>query len=173
MQVRARGASWERSLFKRRDRAWKQGLLERAQPFLPADERIRVVAVAQGGYAPAVPIWTLAIGFVLVSGGLIGETYFPRWMGIFGVLVALVGSGMMAYVPRHFLLRTDQTLYVFEVPHSKKAAFGEPSCVVDSSDLPDDPQEHPALVCGRRLWAVMGNDRERAAMAEALAAEVP
>ena len=152
--------------------AWKRELVEKAKPFLGGDGPVRVVAIAQASINPWLTFVPLGVGGALTAGGLLGDMY-PRWLGIVGLIVVVAGSVVLSFVPRRLLIRTDETLFVFKLPRSRKEPLGQPLHAAPAGELPADTGGRTIELFGERLWASIGAGRERSAMTAALDREVP
>jgi hypothetical protein len=150
-------------------KTWKRELLEKARPFLGSGEEVRVVAIAQGSVDPRLTLVPAGVGGALMAGGLFGDTYLPTWLGILGLVMIAVWSQALALLPRRLLLRTDDRLYVFELPRLRKRPLAPAICSVPAGELPPDPGGRSIELCGERLWGGYGRGREREAMAAAIA----
>jgi hypothetical protein len=151
------------------DKTWKRELLDKARPFLGSDEEVRVVALAQASIDPRLMFAGWGVGGALTAGGLFGDTYLPTWAGVLGLGAIILTSWASALFPRRLLVRTDDRLYVFELPRSRKQPLAPPIHAASANDLPPDSGGRSIELFGERLWGNFGRTAERHAITAALA----
>jgi len=154
-------------MLEERERAYKQGLIERLESQIPTGERVEGAAVCQVGLPPWVQVVPLLVGVGLVVVSLFAGV-LPGWAGVLGALLVLGGIAMMATVRRRLLARTNRSVHVFEMPRSQKADFEPPRASVAIAELPAYGGASVQLG-GERLWPNYGSGIERDALGEVLA----
>jgi hypothetical protein len=155
-------------MFKRRQQEYRRGLVEKARPFLSGEEP-RYFAIAQGS-DPRLSMGAVVMGAVLVNGSLLGgDNYLPEWLGWLGLAVAIAFSAAGFFIRRRFLVRTEEHVYMFNLPVRRSDPIGPPISIADVASLPPGrPDKKSRSFGGERLWAPYGSKIDRDSLNELL-----